>query len=329
MHLEVARQAEPDPSLRAKTSKSRVDQDGPSSGFRSTLTAKAASANHGLRSHVAKRCSIKSPAALTSSVEIGYRIAAVGTETDEDDAIGPNVRPDTSQDRTFSSGSDKGHHVASEDGRVEEFAVACSGQVELGQVGYEPGGTRMVGLRSRDQLWIDIDADDDVSTRCEFSANPTRAATGVENSRAGSDHRVQQTSLTAKIHAVGGHLSEPLDIPPRMLGACMGEPARRRAHEENLDRSATPRGFAQRNWKAAAQGDMSPAKPARAWREIPVPAARSPTPADRDDQLVPSCPIALEWASDEDQRLAIASKSRAVQPATAKPRGTPATTSLM
>ena len=163
----------------------------------STLTAKAASANHGLRSHVAVAVLNQESSGPYILVKIGQRIAAVGTETDENDAIGPNVRPDTSQDRTFSSGSDKGHHVAGEDGRVEEFAVACSGQVELGEVSYEPGGTpdHAAAINSGSTSMPTTMCPRAVAT----SADPSRAATGVEDLLPGSDHRVQQTSLTTRL----------------------------------------------------------------------------------------------------------------------------------
>jgi hypothetical protein len=69
-------------------------------------------------------------------VEIGHRVATVGTKADGNDAARANVGPDTSQNGPFGSKADKGHHVAGQYGRLEGLAMARSTQVELCEVGY-------------------------------------------------------------------------------------------------------------------------------------------------------------------------------------------------
>ena len=98
----------------------------------------------------------------------------------------------------------------------------------------------MVGLRRRDQLRVDVDANHGMTTGRQLSADPARPATGVKNSLTRCHDRVQQTGLPCEIDPVSGHLSEPVDVPPRVFGALVGEPARWNAHESNLDGRAPP-----------------------------------------------------------------------------------------
>ena len=139
-----------------------------------------------------------------------------------------------SENGALGAGRDKGHDVAGQDRGIEWLGLAGASKVELCEVSHDPGGPGVVRLRRRDQLGVDVDPDDHVATCCQFCANASRSATGVEDPRARCNHGINQTGLTGEIDSVGGHLPEPVYVPLRVLRSCICEPSRRRAHGQNV-----------------------------------------------------------------------------------------------
>jgi hypothetical protein len=93
----------------------------------------------------------------------------------------------------------------------------------------------MIGLRGRDQLRINVHTDDLVAAGVEFTADPSRAASRVEQTGAARHHRIHQARLTGQIDTVGRHLTKPVDIPGRVSGVMVGEPTRPRTHATHVN----------------------------------------------------------------------------------------------
>src|ERR1035438_6697060 len=96
----------------------------------------------------------------------------------------------------------------------------------------------MATLSAAERGRVDVDPDHDVATRGQLRAHAPRPAAGIEDPGPRYHHGVEQARLTSEVHSFGGHLSEPVDVPLRVLGTGVGEPTRRRAHAGNLDRPA-------------------------------------------------------------------------------------------
>ena len=182
---------------------------------------------------MAKRCSIRSPAAATASsnaASVSSRLVWNPTR------IGPSgidVGGDSPQHVRLGARGEEHHDIAGQYRGREGLGLAHRREVELGQVGHQPARPRVIGLGRRDQRRVGVDADDRVPTLVEYGAQSARTAPGVEHSAAGRHHRIDQPSLTTEIGTVGGHRAESLDVPRRVSVLGLRHPSRRSCHADH------------------------------------------------------------------------------------------------
>ena len=114
-------------------------------------------------------------------VEVADGIAAIGAESDDNDAIRAHMCSDMFQHSSFGAECEEGHDVASQDGCVEEFRMANRSQIELGEVCDEPPRPGMIRFRGGDQFRVEVHADDMVTALGQFCADTPRPAAGIED----------------------------------------------------------------------------------------------------------------------------------------------------
>ena len=88
----------------------------------------------------------------------------------------------------------------------------------------------MIGARRLDQLGVCVHPDDLVAARVQNGTDPALAAPGIEDARSGTDHRVDQPSLSTQVGSLRGECAEPLGVGQRVPGRGVGDPAGRRGH---------------------------------------------------------------------------------------------------
>jgi len=118
---------------------------------------------------------------------------------------------------------EEGQDVARTDHGIEIRLQAHRPEVEFGEVGHEPGRAGMVLLGGGDQLPIDVDADDIVTSFCEVAPDATWPSPGVEHSGPTSDHGVDETCLASEIVARGGHRPKSFDVPRGVVRIPFGQ----------------------------------------------------------------------------------------------------------
>ena len=96
----------------------------------------------------------------------------------------------TGQDGPPGGRVEEGQHVADADDDVEALGDAGARQVELGQIGDEPGQAGVIMLGGIDQHRVDVHADDLVTGVGQLGSDATRAAPGVEHSRGTRRHGI-------------------------------------------------------------------------------------------------------------------------------------------
>jgi hypothetical protein len=140
-------------------------------------------------------------------------VAAVGTEADDDDSIGPHVCRDSTQNSRFRTWCDERHDVPSENRRVERFTMPDGREIERGKVANEPYWPRVIDFGRGDEHGVDVDADDGMPSIEQRCSDASRPASGVEHSGARYHHCVEQTGFAGQISPLRGKLSEPLHVP--------------------------------------------------------------------------------------------------------------------
>jgi hypothetical protein len=95
----------------------------------------------------------------------------------------------------------------------------------------------MIRLGRSDQFRVHVDTDDIMPASCEFSSDPAGSTSGVEDARSAPENGVDQSSLSGQVCPVCRHSSEPFDVPPGMVRAMIGDPARQVAHPTTLSGS--------------------------------------------------------------------------------------------
>ncbi len=169
-------------------------------------------------------------------VEVLQRVPAVGAEPNHHHSIGHNVRRNAGKNLSLRAHRNKGHHVASHHRRIERGINTLGGQIQLSKIAHTPARAGMILLGSLDKQRIRIDAHDEVAAVKEVSANAARSTSGVENTRSGRDHRIEQASLSAEVSTLGSHRPEPLDIPLRVVVVGVGCPAGGLRHKGRVSR---------------------------------------------------------------------------------------------
>ena len=120
--------------------------------------------------------------------------------------------------------------------RIERGIDPLRGQIQLGKIAHTPPRAGMILPGSLDQHGIRIDAHDIVAAVKEVSANPARSTSGVENTRPGRKHGIEEACLSAEVSALGGHRPESLDVPLRVVVVGVGYPAGRTRHRVMVSR---------------------------------------------------------------------------------------------
>lgn len=115
----------------------------------------------------------------------------------------------------------------------------------MGEVGYEPPRPGMIRPRRLDQLWVDIDSYDVVSSLVECGRGATRSAASIEDPRMRRNHRVDETGLTGKVRTLGSQVPEPVDVALRVVVVRVGEPAGRFRHVSTVLARLESAGWAQ------------------------------------------------------------------------------------
>lgn len=113
---------------------------------------------------------------------------------------------------------EEGHHVAGADDRVEALFDALRAKVELGEVAYEPGRTRMIFFGSGDEHRITVDPHDRMPGFGQERTHPTGSTAGVEYSGGSRDQGIDEASLAGQIVTRCRHRPEALDVPVRVAG---------------------------------------------------------------------------------------------------------------
>ena len=82
----------------------------------------------------------------------------------------------------------------------------------------------MIEFGRNDQFGVDVDADHVMSERCEATADPSGATTGVEHPGAARNHRVDEPGLAIEIPTLCSHRPKSLDVPRRMTRVLLNHP---------------------------------------------------------------------------------------------------------
>lgn len=114
------------------------------------------------------------------AVELSECVAAIEPEPDHDKTIAAQVCGKAGEHCATGAWCKEWHDVAGAYNGVER-RLALGGQVKLGEVGHEPGGTGMVNLGRVDQLRIDVDANHGMAAGAQFCADSSRPATGIQD----------------------------------------------------------------------------------------------------------------------------------------------------
>ena len=114
-------------------------------------------------------------------IEIGD-VVSIGLETGDGEAIGHEVRLKPSEDLSFGLGGDERQHIAGDNGGIERLGLSDRREVERGEVGDDPVGTWVVLPGSGNELRVDIDANDLVTTAEQRRTDAPWPASGVQNS---------------------------------------------------------------------------------------------------------------------------------------------------
>jgi len=114
------------------------------------------------------------------AVELSECVAAIEPEPDHDETIAAQVCGKAGEHGASGAWGKEWHDVAGAYYGVERL-LALGGQVKLGEVGHEPGGTGMVSLGRVDQLRIDVDANHGMAAGAQFGADSARPATGIQH----------------------------------------------------------------------------------------------------------------------------------------------------
>ena len=163
-------------------------------------------------------------------VEVGEGVAAIQAEPYDDETIVAQVCGNAGEHDTFGAWGEEGHDVAGEHRGVEQIPLALGGKIKFRQVGDEPGRAGMIGLGRLDQLPVGVDTDHNMPAGGQCGANPSRPAAGIQHARPPREHRIEQPGLPVKVHSLGGHPAEPLDVPLGMTGAVRRDPTRQLTH---------------------------------------------------------------------------------------------------
>ena len=113
---------------------------------------------------------------------------------------------------------EEAHDIARAHDGVESLSDAAGGQVEVGQVADQPGGSGVVVVGSLDEGGVDIHADHGVAQVVEAATHASGAAARVQDACVAGDHRVDHPGFAVEVVTVGGHVAEALDVADRVTG---------------------------------------------------------------------------------------------------------------
>ena len=102
-------------------------------------------------------------------------------EPGEDETLGHDMGGDPAQHVRLGARRQEDHHVSGQQRGGERLGLAHRRQVELGEVGDQPSGPRVVGPRCPDQAGVGIDPDDTVTPVVEDCTDASCPTAGVEH----------------------------------------------------------------------------------------------------------------------------------------------------
>ena len=170
------------------------------------------------------------PRSSEVGVESLQRVPTRRAEADDGKSVGDQMGRNPSEHLRLGPRRHEGQDVSGKNGGIERLRNASGRQIELGQIGDDPARSPVVLSGRGDQVRVRVDPDDSVTSRVQDSTNAPGTAAGVQDARARRGHRIEQPSLPAEVDTVGGHSSEPFDVPLGVTVIGVGDPAGGEAH---------------------------------------------------------------------------------------------------